>query len=496
MLQVGLFGRAHFKSISSTLFLLYACLAPAITFGGITAEVTDNNIGAVEMIAASAFCGVVYALFTGQPLIILGGTGPRLLFTVILYRLCADHQLGPSTRFLATRGWVGLWTALFLGVLAVTDASCLMRFFTRFTDEIFSALISVIFIFAAVQPLSDTFFSVYSEQNTSHDRALVPLLLALGTFYIAISLTRFRRSRYLMAPVREFLSDFGPSIALGCMLFVALWWFHDVELATLPAPKSFRPTLDRSWLVDLTNVDVWVWFAAIGPALLVTVLVFVDQNITARLINSPDHRLTKGEAYHYDLALMALLIGICSVFGLPWLVAATVWSLNHVRSLATLEEVVAPGGATRERIIHVRETRLTGLSIHLLVGVSLCLLPVLNVIPMSLLYGLFLFMGIVSMAGNQFFERLGLWIMDTSLYPVTYYTRRVPIKAIHLFTLIQLLCLGVLLLVEISSLGILFPLFIVLLVPVRFWLPSFIDHKHLEALDAEEIPEEEEDQWG
>lgn len=93
MLQVGLFGRAHFKSISSTLFLLYACLAPAITFGGITAEVTDNNIGAVEMIAASAFCGVVYALFTGQPLIILGGTGPRLLFTVILYRLCADHQL-------------------------------------------------------------------------------------------------------------------------------------------------------------------------------------------------------------------------------------------------------------------------------------------------------------------------------------------------------------------------------------------------------------------
>lgn len=133
-----------------------------------------------------------------------------------------------------------------------------MRFFTRFTDEIFSALISVIFIFAAVQPLSDTFFSVYSEQNTSHDRALVPLLLALGTFYIAISLTRFRRSRYLMAPVREFLSDFGPSIALGCMLFVALWWFHDVELATLPAPKSFRPTLDRSWLVDLTNVDVWV----------------------------------------------------------------------------------------------------------------------------------------------------------------------------------------------------------------------------------------------
>ena len=136
------------------------------------------------------------------------------------------------------------------------------------------------------------------------------------------------------------------------------------------------------------------------------------------------------------------------------------------------------------------------MAIHLLIGLSLCLLPLLNVIPMSILYGLFLFMGVVSMSGNQFFERLGLWIMDTSLYPVTHYTRRVPIKTIHLFTLIQLVCLTVLLLVEISPLGILFPLFIVLLVPVRFWIARFIDDRHLEALDAEEIPEEEETQWG
>ncbi|MDA1016486.1 MAG: PTS sugar transporter subunit IIA, partial [Planctomycetota bacterium] len=305
----------HFKSVSSTLFLLFACLAPAITFGGIMAELTNNHIGAVEMIAASAFCGVAYALFSGQPLIILGGTGPLLLFEWILFRLCGDYDVD----FLATRAWVGLWSALLLGVLAVTDAGCLMRFFTRFTDEIFAALISVIFIFAAVEALAHTFLSVYAEQITSHDRALVPLILALGTFFIAMSLTRFRRSRYLLAPMREFLADFGPSIALGCMLFVAVWWFHDVDLATLPAPESFRPTLDRDWLVNLSAVDVWLWFAAIGPALFVTVLVFVDQNITARLVNSPDHKLTKGEAFHYDLALIAVLISICSIFGLPWL---------------------------------------------------------------------------------------------------------------------------------------------------------------------------------
>ena len=482
----------HFKSVSSTLFLLFACLAPAITFGGIMAELTDNHIGAVEMIVASAFCGVVYALFSGQPLIILGGTGPLLIFTWILFGMCGDFEIP----FLATRAWVGLWTAAFLLILAVTDASCLMRYFTRFTDEIFAALISIIFIYAAIKALADIVISVYGQQSVSHDAALVPLLLAMGTYYIAMGLTRFRRSHYLLSPIREFLSDFGPSIALGAMIAVALFWFHDVDYETLPAPESLRPTLDdRSWLVSLLDAPVWVWFASIGPALLVTVLVFVDQNITARLVNSPDHKLTKGVAYHYDLALMAVLIAFCSLFGLPWLVAATVRSLNHVRSLATLEEVVTSRGDSHERVIHVRETRVTGLAIHLLIGLSLLLLPVLHHVPMAVLYGLFLFMGIVSMKGNQLFERLGLWITDTSLYPATHYIRRVPNAVIHKFTLIQVLCLAVLLVVEVSPAGILFPLFLVLLVPVRLLMNGYFKHEHLNALDAEEIPEEEETQW-
>ena len=78
----------HAKCVGSTLFLFFACLAPAVTFGGVMAVQTDGQIGAVEMIVASAFCGVVFALISGQPLVILGGTGPLLVFTAILYRLC------------------------------------------------------------------------------------------------------------------------------------------------------------------------------------------------------------------------------------------------------------------------------------------------------------------------------------------------------------------------------------------------------------------------
>ncbi len=310
-----------------------------------------------------------------------------------------------------------------------------------------------------------------------------------------MTLTRFRRSRYLHTGIREFLADFGPSIALGAMIGVSVLWFHDVHYDKLPAPDSFQPTAERPWLIGLTDVDTWVWFAAIGPALLITVLIYMDQNITARLVNSPDHKLTKGVAYHYDLGLIGILVGLCSLFGLPWLVAATVRSLNHVRSLAAVEEVVTADGDTRERVIHVRETRITALAIHLLIGLSLLWLKDLRHIPMAVLYGLFLFMGIVSMKGNQFFERLALWITDRSLYPVTHYIRRVPNRTIHKFTLIQVVSLGVLLIVDISPIAILFPLFIALLIPVRLLLNRFFDERHLAALDAEEIPEEEEFHW-
>ena len=53
--------------------------------------------------------------------------------------------------------------------------------------------------------------------------------------------------------------------------------------------------------------------------------------------------LQKGGGYHLDLFIVAILIIICSLFGLPWFVAATVLSINHVRSLTRESESSAPG---------------------------------------------------------------------------------------------------------------------------------------------------------
>jgi mannitol/fructose-specific phosphotransferase system IIA component (Ntr-type) len=492
----------HSKTISATLFLFFACLAPAITFGGLMGDETEEAIGTVEMIAATAACGIAFALLGGTPLDVLGGTGPLLVLTALLYDLSGGlaefvGRPGGQEFFLSLYAWVGLWTALLLILLAVTNASFLMRYVTRFTTETFAALISSIFVYKSIENLVYEFQVVENGRDRYHATALLSLLLAVGTFYVASNLSRFRNSRYLYSGMREFLSDFGPTIAIALMTAIAVWfnsygrdWVDHVHLKMLPAPSTFATTSGRAWLVDLDVVPHWVKFAAVGPAMLVTLLIFVNQNITSRLVNDPDNKLHKGAAPHWDLLVVGVLAGACSLVGVPWLVASMVPSLNHVRALATVEEVVS-GGTSRDRVIHTRETRLTGLLVHVLLGASLLALPLMQQIPMAVLYGLFLYMGVVSMFGNQFFERLALWPTDPDLYPRTHYVRRVPRLVIHAFTLMQLACLVVLWVVKDSPIGILFPLFIALLVPLRMLAGRWFDERHLAVLDADEEPGEE-----
>ena len=101
--------------------------------------------GALEMILAVSIGNVVFSIFAGQPLVVLGGTGPTLIFEDIVFSFCTTYGI-PYLNF---RFWIGMWTALLITVLVATNASAVMRLFTRFTEEIFSALISLIFIYEA-----------------------------------------------------------------------------------------------------------------------------------------------------------------------------------------------------------------------------------------------------------------------------------------------------------------------------------------------------------
>jgi hypothetical protein len=470
----------HAKVPAATGFLFFACIAPAIAFGGLMSVLTGGAIGVVEMIVATAACGVAYSVVAGQPLTILGGTGPLLVFTGILYEACKSFGIP----FLPAYAWVGLWTGGFVILLGLTGASRFIGRLTRFTDETFAALISLIFIYEAIINIVRAF----PASHIPDDSALFGLVLAVGTYTVARSLARFRDRPYLRRPLRELLADFGPALAVVVMVF-ARRLLPTVHLAALDVPSTFATTSGRPWLVSLGGLPGWVPVASAAPALLLSVLVFLDQNVTVRIVQSPENGLKKGSAYNWDLVVVGVLTGVCSMFGLPWLVAATVRSVNHVRALATTE---GPAGARTKGAI---ENRVSPFAVHALIGLALLATNLLRQVPMPVLYGLFLYMGVTSTTGNQFFQRLRLWLTDPALFPARHYVRLVPASTIHKFTAVQAACLALLWFVKSSALGILFPLFIALLVPVRALLGRWIAPEHIAALDADEVPSDVQDEF-
>lgn len=205
----------------------------------------------------------------------------------------------------------------------------------------------------------------------------------------------------------------------------AIDYFLGVKTPKLEVPTEFKPTLpDRGWLIYPFNGNPeWSAIVALIPALLGTILIFMDQQITAVIINRKEFKLNKGCGYHLDLLILAILIQVCSIMGLPWFVAATVLSINHVNSLKVESECSAPG--EKPQFLGVREQRVTHILIFVLIGLSVLMTSVLCHIPMPVLYGVFLYMGADSLKGLQFFDRILLVFMPNKYQPDYMFLRQV-----------------------------------------------------------------------
>ena len=85
----------------------------------------------------------------------------------------------------------------------------------------------------------------------------------------------------------------------------------------------------------------------------------------------------------------------------------------------------------------MREQRVTGICVFLLTGLSVKLAPILLYIPMPVLYGVLMYMGVNTLKGMQFIDRMFLVLMPVKHQPDYLYLRHVPLKKVHLFTAIQ-----------------------------------------------------------
>lgn len=83
--------------------------------------------------------------------------------------------------------------------------------------------------------------------------------------------------------------------------------------------------------------------ASMGLGFTLSLLFFMDQNISAAMVNAPQNRLKKGCAYHYDLLVVGILNGALATYGLPMMHGVLPHSPLHVRSLADIEHRVDEG---------------------------------------------------------------------------------------------------------------------------------------------------------
>lgn len=463
-----------FKSIPVILFLYFACLAPVIAFGGLTYSLTAGSIGVIEFIISSGVSGMIYALFSAQPLTFIAPTGLTLAFTAALFSFCKLSALP----FFPTYAWVGIWTAIILAVSAIVNASDVIKYCTRFTDDIFNSLIATNFLYEASRSLIIPFFLAGADKTNP----FTSLSLALGTFFLGRFFTALRTSRYLFSRARTFLADFGPILAItGMSLIASLPAVARLGLDTLTIPPDFSLSGGRSLLIPVFSAPLSVRLVSIVPAILLSCLFFLDQNISTRVVNSSVPKLEKGPGYHLDIAVLAITTLAASVCGLPWMCAGTVQSLAHVNALSDLDVVDG-----EQRVRSVMENRLTAFGVHAALLGSLFLLPVVKRIPMAVISGLFLFLGVAMLNGSDLMRRIRYMFMDPGMYPKGTPMQKLPAMQVHGFTLVQVTCLSVLWALKLNKkTSMFFPAVIATLMFIRSRIaPRFFSPIALATLDG------------
>ncbi|XP_063493065.1 sodium bicarbonate cotransporter 3 isoform X16 [Symphalangus syndactylus] len=391
------------QCLASILFLYCACMSPVITFGGLLGEATEGRISAIESLFGASLTGIAYSLFAGQPLTILGSTGPVLVFEKILYKFCRDYQLS----YLSLRTSIGLWTSFLCIVLVATDASSLVCYITRFTEEAFAALICIIFIYEALEKLFDLGETYAFNMHNNLDK--------LTSYSCVCTEPPYPSNETLAQWKKENIT--AHNISWRNLTVSECKKLHGVFLGS--ACGHHGPYIP----------DVLFWCV---------ILFFTTFFLSSFLKQFKTKRYfpTKVRSTISDFAVfltIVIMVTIDYLVGIP-----------------------SPK-------LHVPEK--------------------FEFIPMPVLYGVFLYMGVSSLKGIQLFDRIKLFGMPAKHQPDLIYLRYVPLWKVHIFTVIQLTCLVLLWVIKVSAAAVVFPMMVLALVFIRKLMDLCFTKRELSWLD-------------
>ncbi|KAL7823290.1 HCO3 transporter family domain-containing protein [Trichoderma gracile] len=470
-----------YRVVPATIFMYFANILPALAFSLDMFQNTGSNYGVNEVLLASVLGSVVFSIFSAQPLVIVGVTGPITVFNSTVY----DIMKPTGVNYLGFMAWIGIWSLILHWVLAITNSCNWLRWVTRFPCDIFGFYVAFIYLQKGIQVL----------ERLGDDRAFyLSIVAALLLFMVAYICGELGGSSLFRHPIRVFLKDYGTPLTLVFFTgFVHIGRMSKVHLAVLPTSTAFEPTGDRGWLVNFWDLSVGEIFTALPFAILLTILFWFDHNVSSLIAQGSEFPLRKPAGFHWDFFLLGITTGVAGILGLPFPNGLIPQAPFHTESLCVtkavkkLDEKGEDKGEYTFEATHVVEQRVSNLAQGLLTLGTMTgpLLVVLHLVPHGVLAGLFFIMGFQALQANGITAKLLFLARDKNLTPSTSPLKSIKRRAaIWGFVIVELIGFGATFAITQTIAAVGFPIIILLLIPVRAMvLPRLFRPDELALLD-------------
>ncbi|KAK2739137.1 hypothetical protein FQN55_009542 [Onygenales sp. PD_40] len=472
-----------YRVVPATVYMYFANILPALAFSLDMFEKTNMSYGVNEVLLASVLGAVVFAFFAAQPLVIVGVTGPITVFNYTVY----DIMSPTGTNYLAFMCWIGIWSLIMHWILAITNSCNALTYVTRFSCDIFGFYVAFIYLQKGIQVLTRQWGK--SGEASAYLSIMVALLVLMAAYICGV----VGESNLFQRYIRKFIEDYGTPLTIVFFTgFVHIGHMRNVPVETLPTSKAFFPTLDRSWLVNFWDIDVGDIFLAIPFAVLLTILFYFDHNVSSLIAQGTEFPLRKPAGFHWDIFLLGLTTGVAGLLGIPFPNGLIPQAPFHTAALCVTRQVADADETNKGKSVrvvdHVVEQRVSNLAQGLLTlgTMSGPLLIVLHLIPQGVMAGLFFIMGVQALLGNGVTQKIRFLAQDREFTPQSNPLKRIERRgAVWAFVAIELLGFGATFAITQTIAAIGFPVFILILIPVRsFVLPRYFTAEELAALDA------------
>lgn len=401
----------NYRVIPAVIFIFFTNLLPAIAFAQDMFDRTDNAYGVNEVLMSSAIAGVVFGLFAGQPLCIVGVTGPIAIFSYTVYELMEPR----GTPYFPFMCWIYLWLMAMHFVAALCNWVSFLKIISNFSCEVFGFFICIVYCQKAVQILDRQF----KEMGPASGFCSVMISLLMVIF--GLGSTVFGSELHYFKPwTRKFFVDYG--VPLAVIFFTGFVHFggylNDANLATLPVTKAFAPTISSSkvgrehgWFIHFwpgENIDVSDVFLAIPYAILLTFLFYFDHNVSSLMCQLKLYPLKKPASFHWDFMLLGLTTGVAGLIGIPAPNGLIPQAPLHTSSLVVhdLKTGVAQS-VVEQRFTNTMQGAMTFV---LMTGPFL---TVLGLIPQAVLAGLFFIMGMSGLHNGEVVNKIKFLFADS-----------------------------------------------------------------------------------